>query len=155
MCSCNRRVAPITARPPAYLVRQGEPSLFFFLQNMTSVGGGGRERFLFSSHIVDWRQKHLKFPTKRKNTQCDLNDVQFFLVAIPAFFMTQHTMAFISKLYSSVDSTKTKANEEKVGGRKTEINSWCWGRLNTEMSRVNKPDGWKRHALLVWRREGL
>ena len=52
-----------------------------------------------------------------------LNDVQFFLVAIPAFFVTQHTMAFISKLYSSVDSTKTKANEEKVGGRKTEINS--------------------------------
>jgi hypothetical protein len=54
-------------------------------------------------------------------------------------------------ILSLKNETKTKADGRKVGRKK----GLFWEAAH-RMSRVNKPRvGWKQHALLVWKREGL
>lgn len=58
-------------------------------------------------------------------------------------------------ILSLKNETKTKADGRKVVGRnkRTLLGGCC---IAHRMSRVNKPRvGWKQHALLVWKREGL
>lgn len=86
--------------------------------------------------------------------------VQSFLVANcqrPRIFRDSTsattTMAFIIPLDSFVEKWNENESGWKKGGEKKKD---PFGRLLNRMSRVNKPRvGWKLHALLVWKREGL